>query len=456
MKQTVRFPKKYSKHVMPTKSSSVSADQLIKSFSRVFADGVCTLAGEYHMVLDESAGQVQHPSRRVPVAIRQRLRETLDDLEKREIITRVTTPTPWISSVVVVPKKNGKLRICLDPMDLNNSALQRENYPMPTIEEVASRLHGANVFTSLDVSNGFWHVVLDEESSFCTTFNTPFGRYRWKRMPFEIRSAPEVFQRKMHELIDGLRAFEVIADDFVVVGYGESRQSAIKDHDRNLITFLRRCDERGVHLNSDKLQLRMKEVPFIGHVATGEGLCADPSKVRAIREMPPPENVADVQRVLGLSQYLSKFLSRLSDITKPLRDLTHQDAEWIWDEPQQSAFERLKQAVSATPVLPYYNLKEDVIIQSDASQRGLDAALLQGGQPVAYASRTLTDTEVNYAEIEKELLAIVFACEKFHGYIYGRDCVRMQTDQKPLESIFRKELCTAPKRLRLQRMLLRL
>ena len=221
--------------------------------------------------------------------------------------------------------------------------------------------------------------------------------------------------------------------------------SAIKDHDRNLLSFLQRCDERGVHLNSDKLQLRMKEVPFIGHVATGEGLRVDPSKVRAIREMPPPENVAGVQRILGMSQYLSKFLPRLSDITKPLRDLTRQDAEWIWDEPQQSAFECLKQAVSAMPVLRYYNLKEDVTIQCDASQRGLGVALLQGGQP---------DKEVNYAQIEKELLVIVFACEKFDAYIYGCDCVRVQTDHKPLESIFRKELCTAPKRL--QRMLLRL
>ena len=155
-----------------------------------------------------------------------------------------------------------------------------------------------------------------------------------------------------------------------------------------------------------------------------------------------------------MSQYLSKFLQRLSDITKPLRDLTRQDAEWIWDEPQQSAFERLKQAVSATPVLRYYNLKEDVTIQCEASQRGLGVALLQGWQPVAYASRTLTDKEVNYSQIEKELLVIVFACEKFDAYIYDCDCVQVQTDHKPLESIFRKELCTAPKRL--QRMLLRL
>ena len=119
--------------------------------------------------------------------------------------------------MVVIPKKNGKLRICSDPMDLNH-ALQQENYPMPTIEDVASHLHRAyKVFTSLDVSNRFWRVVLNEESSFSTTFNTPFGRYHWKRMPFGIRSASELFQRKMQELIEGLRGVEVIADDFVVV-----------------------------------------------------------------------------------------------------------------------------------------------------------------------------------------------------------------------------------------------
>ena len=110
-------------------------------------------------------------------------------------------PTPWISSMVVVPKPNGTLP-CLDPKDLNR-ALQRENYPLPTIEEVASRLHGAKVFTVLDVACGFWHVVLDEQSSFLTTFNMPFGRYRWKRMPFGIKSAPEIFQHKMHKLNDG-------------------------------------------------------------------------------------------------------------------------------------------------------------------------------------------------------------------------------------------------------------
>lgn len=238
----------------------------------------------------------------------------------------------------------------------------------------------------------------------------------------------------MHELIEGLNGVEVIADDFVVAGYGDSLQAATKDHDKSLSAFLQRCEERGIHFDSDKLKFRMREVPFVGHVVTSEGLRADPAKVRAIRKVPRPENVAGVQRILGMVQSLNKFLPRLSDITKPLRDLTRQHVEWHWDEPQERAFEQLKDAVSVSSILRYCNLREKVTIQYDASQHGLGAVLLQGGQPVAYASRSVTLTEENYVQIEKELLAIVFTCEKFDAYIYGRDSVRVQTDHKPLES----------------------
>ena len=230
---------------------------------------------------------VQHAPRRVPVPLREVLQKSLDDLTKQDIIAPVQQPTLWVSSMVIVPKKNGTLRICFDPQDLNRAIL-REHYPLPTIEDVATRLHGAKVFTVLDVRKGFWHVELDEPSSILTTFNTPFEHYRWKRMPFGICSAPEVFQRRMHELIEGLKGVEVIADDFVVVGFGCSLDKAVKDHDRNLESFLMRCAARGVKLNAEKLKLRMREVPFIGQVATDRGLCVDPSKVRAITDMPSP------------------------------------------------------------------------------------------------------------------------------------------------------------------------
>lgn len=162
---------------------------------------------------------------------------------------------------------------------------------------------------------------------------------------------------------------EVVADDFVVVGFGETTD--------NLKAFLGHCEDRNVKLNA-------KDIPFIGHVATAEGLCVDPAKVCAIQEMPRPTDVAAVQRLL---QYLSTFLPHLSDMTKPLRELTQKDVEWTWDQPQKQAFASLKTAVTSTPVLQYYNLDEEVTIQCDASQFGLGAALMQKGQLVAYASR---------------------------------------------------------------------
>ena len=199
---------------------------------------------------------------------------------------------------------------------------------------------------------------------------------------------------------------EVVADDFVIVGFGDNEVDA---HDANLLAFIQLCEQSGVKLNANKMELRIPEVPFIGHVATADGLRVDPRKVRAINEMPRPTDVAAVQRLLGLTQYLAKFLPRLSDMTKPLRELTAKDVDFQWDEPQQAAFDALKAAVTNTPLLRYYNLEEEVTLQCDASQSGLGAALIQNGQPVAYASRALTSAETRYAQIEKELLAVLFS-----------------------------------------------
>ena len=421
----------------------VTKEELMLKFPDVFGEGLGQLDGQYAIRLDETVPPVQHAPRRIAVALRPQLKDTLDALEAQGVIAQVTTPTKWISSVVAVPKKNGKLRTCLDPKDLNR-AIQREKYQLPTVEDIATRLHGAKVFTVMDVRNGFWHVSLDEESSYLTTFQTPFGRYRWRRMPFGISSAPEVFQRKMHELIEGLTDIEVVADDFIAVGYGETFEEATRDHDRNLLDFLKRCEAKNVRLNPEKLKLRQSQVLFIGHMATDQGLEVDPAKVRAIIEMPAPTDKPGVQRLLGLAQYLAKFLPHLSDVTKPLRDLTQSNVLWVWNEAQQTAFEKLKEMVTRTPVLRYYNLKEEVTLQCDASQSGLGAALMQNGQPIAYASRALTPAETRYAQIGKELLAIVFACDRFDAYVYGRDLVNVETDHKPLEPIFIKPLVQPP------------
>ena len=198
----------------------------------------------------------------------------------------------------------------------------------------------------------------------------------------------------------------------------------------------------------------MTQVPYIGHLLTREGLRVDPKKVEAIEEMPAPNDAKAVQRLLGSVNYLAKFVPHLSHIMQPLRRLLYKDTEWCWLHTRQQAFNEMKKALKMTPALSYYDVMKPVVIQCDASDSGLDAALLQNGLPVAYSSRALTSAETKYAQIEKELLAIVFACEKFDQYVYGRDKVHVQSDHKPLEVIFKMPLVTAPKSL--QRMQLRL
>ena len=342
--------------------------------------------------MDRNVSPVVNLPRRVPVPAKDAMKTELENLVSTQIIAPVTEPTNWVSSVLAVPKKDGSIRVCLDPKDLN-TAIKRSNYPLPTVDDVTSRLTKAKVFSAMDAKSGFWQVKLSETSSYYTTFNTPFGRFRWLRMPFGISSAPEVWQRKINEAIEGLRGVEVIADDFLVCGFGDT----VLDHDQNLTAFHERFRKLNLALNLQKVKLRLSGVP-----------CR----------------------------------------------LEPKDAEWCWLPVHDAAVQKIKSLVCEAPVLKFYDVTQAITVECDASLPGLGATLLQGGQPVAFASRALAPAEGRYAQIEKELLSVVFACERFDTYLYGRVIVHVKTDHQPLEVICKKDLASAPKRF--QRMLLRL
>ena len=222
--------------------------------------------------------------------------------------------------MVVVAKPN-KIRICLDPKDLNK-AVQRPKFQMPTLEELLSELSKARIFSSFDAKDGFYQVSLDEESSKLTTFWTPHGRYRYLRMPFGISLAPEVFESTLQECLADLRGVKVIRDDILVVGYGATDAEAQSDHDQNVTRLLERARQVNLKLNKSKVKLRKTEVKFMGHVISNQGLKPDPDKVSAIKNMPKPTSSLEVQTLLGFVNYLSKFLPKLSDVSAPLRELT--------------------------------------------------------------------------------------------------------------------------------------
>lgn len=428
-----------------------TTEGIISKYEDVF-EGLGCLPGELHLEVDPEMRPVQQLPRRIPIPLKSRVTEAIQSMEKNGIIKKVTEPTQWISNMVVI-EKPGKLRTCIDPSALNK-ALKRSHYQMPTIEEILPDIAKAKVFSVLDAKDGYWQVKLDEESSYLTTFWTPLGRFRWMRMPFGIKPAAEEYQRRQHEALQGLKGVSVIADDILLYGCGDTTEEALADHDINLAALLQRAREVNLKLNRKKLKLKLPSVPYMGHLLTTEGLRPDPEKVAAVQHMQTPTDVKSLQRFLGFVNYLAKFLPHLSDVCEPLRRLTDMDVEWVWLPTHDSALDTVKQLVTCHPVLKYYNLHDEVTLQCDASETGLGAVLLQNGQPVAFASRTLTPTEQRYAQIEKECLAIVFACDKFDQYLHGRDRITVHSDHKPLEVIFRKPLLTAPKRL--QRMLLRL
>ncbi|KAK3736228.1 hypothetical protein QZH41_007340 [Actinostola sp. cb2023] len=341
----------------------------------------------------------------------------------------------------------------LSKQDLNQ-ALKRPKYQMPTLDELLPKLNNAKVFTTLDAKDGFYQISLDEQSSKLTTFWTPFGRYRYLRMPFGVNTAPEEFECKLQEKLADLPGIEVLRDDMLVIGYGDTQEEADRNHDENLKALLNRAREINLKFNIKKMNFRKTEVKFMGHVITKDGLKPDPEKITAIENMPKPTSKQGLMSLLGFINYLDKFLPKLAQVSQPLRDLTTKNARFVWSSQHDKAFDEVKLLVTSHPVLKYYDVNEEVTLQCDASEKGLGATLLQNGQPVAFASRTLSPTEQRYAQIEKECLAIVFGCTKFSQYITRRAKVTIESDHKPLQSIFKKSLLEAP--CRLQRMMLRL
>lgn len=244
---------------------------------------------------------------------------------------------------------------------------------------------------------------------------TPFGSFKFNRVPFGINSAPEMFQRNMIQIFGDLPGVIVYFDDTGIMGATE------KEHDDTLSLVLERARQNGVKFNPDKVQYRRSCVEFMGHVLS-EGRVKPKTKYReAILGIKKPRNKSDVLRLLGLFKYIARFIPNLSQRSANLRNLTRNDVEFIWRNEHDRELGALLETISSDPVLAVYDKTKPVTIQTDASKDGLGCVLMQGGQPVAYASRTLSHSEQRWAQIEKELLAIVFACERFHYYVYGRE-----------------------------------
>ena len=399
-----------------------------REFPQVFS-GLGDFGEPYMIKLKEDASpHALHTPRNVPIPLRGKVLDELNRMESLGVISKMSEPTQWCAGMVVVPKKSGEVRICVDLKKLNESVM-REPHPIPKVDDTLAQLSGAALFTKLDANSGFWQIPLSSESSPLTTFITPFVRYAFNKLPFGISSAPEIFQRRINRILEGLDGVVCQMDDILVFGKDE------EEHRERLVKGLKRLESAHVTLNPSKCEFSKTRIKFLGHIIDRTGVRADPDKTKAIMSMEAPKSVTDLRRFLGLVNQLGKFSPNIAELTQPLRELLSSKRAWLWGPDQEQAFANVKEELVKPTTLTLYDPTAEVKVSAVTSSFGLGAVLLQQvreeWKPVAYASRSMTQTESRYAQIEKEALAITWACGKFSDYILGRK-FSIETDHKPL------------------------
>lgn len=397
--------------------------------------------------IDESVKPVAQKPRRVPFHLRDKVEQEIDKLLEEDIIEKVQgDPTPWVSPIVIVPKKDSaSVRICVD-MRKPNQAIIRERHQMPTVEELTSDLNGAKIFSKIDLTSGYHQLELTPESRSITTFNTHIGLFRYKRLNFGISSASEIFQETIRNVIHDIPNARNISDDIIVFG------STQEQHDKTLDAVFNRLHDKGLTVNKNKCLFNQDRITFFGLVFSSEGVSPDPSKIEAIQHATRPTNVTEVKSFLGMTNYCSRFIKGYATISEPLRRLTKTTSTWCWSDEQETAFCSLKDSLTSTSVMKYFDPQQELKIIVDASPVGLGGILTQDNHVLSYASRSLTDVESRYSQTEREALAIVWACEHFNMYTNGARHFTVITDHKPLENIWKKANPTP----RIQRWALRL
>lgn len=386
--------------------------------------------------IDKNIKPIQQPIRRCPIALVSKMKSKIEELLDLDIIEEVNQASSWVSPLVPVLKDNGDLRICVD-MRRANMAIVRENHPLPTIDGLFSRLGNATYFTQLDLKNGFHQCELDPSCRHITTFITPWGMYRYKRLIFGVNCAPELFQKLLEQLLSGCHNVVNYIDDIVVFGASEV------EHDGALRNVLAVLKAHGVLLNSQKCKFKVKQITFLGHNLSKLGIEPSIDKVEAIKRFRSPKTREELRSFLGLVTFVARFLPDLATLNAPLRLLTKTSTPFVWDSTCQKSFESIKQIMSNVKALGYFNEKDKTLVVADASGVALGAVLIQYDnlncpRVIMFASKSLSDGEKRFSQTEKEALSLVWAVERFKLYLLGIQ-FELETDHKPLETIFGKK-----------------
>ena len=417
--------------------SSLSATQkeellsLLGCFGHVFAQegqprGRTTVV-KHH--IETSGTPIRQPTRRLPASLKGEVDKEVQDMLQTGVIRPSTSP--WSSPVVLVKKKDGSWRFCIDFRKVNE-VTHRDAYPLPRIDETLDSLAHAVMFTTLDLASGYWQVELDESSKEKTAFSTPGGHYEFNVMPFGLTNAPATFQRLMECVLAGLSPAQclIYLDDIIVYG------TSFEDHLKHLEMVLTKLGEAGLKLKPSKCHFAQQQVQYLGHLISKDGVAVDPSKVEAVTSYPQPTDVKELRGFLGLANYYRRFVQGFASIAQPLYKLTRKNARGFnWTSQCQQAFDQLKKLLVNPPILAYPQFDLPFVVHTDASDHAIGGVLsqVQDGKErvIAYWSRQLNKAQRNYSTIEREALAVVGAIQEFYPYLYGFH-FDLYTDHNPL------------------------
>ncbi|KAA3483464.1 DNA/RNA polymerases superfamily protein [Gossypium australe] len=334
--------------------------------------------------------------------------------------------SPWGAPVLFVKKKDGSMRMCIDYRQLNKLTIKNK-YPLPRIDDLFDQLKGASVFSKIDLRSGYHQLRVKEVDVHKTAFRTRYGHYEFLVMPFGLTNAPAAFMDLMN------RVFQQYLDQFVMVFIDDilvySRTE--EEHDKHLRIVLQVLREKQLYAKFSKCEFWLREVAFLGHVVSAEGIRVDPCKIEAVLDWKPPRSVAEIRSFLGLAGYYRRFVEGFSLIAAPLTKLLRKGVPFVWTEKQQENFDKLRKILTEAPVLVQPEAGKLFTVYCDASHTGLGCVLMQEGKVVAYASRQLRPHEVNYPTHDLELAAVVFALKIWRHYLYREKSI-VYTDHKSL------------------------
>lgn len=413
----------------------VDINSLVKEFNKVFAPGLGTFKqGCISIKLkSKNVSPKFFRARPLPFAIKNKVDLELESLEKIGVITPVNY-SPWGTPIVPVLKKDGSVRICGDFKVTVNPYIEIDQYPLPRINELFVKLQGGVHFSKLDLSNAYQQFCLDQSSKELMTISTHKGLYQYNRAPFGIASIPAKFQKIMESLLQGLDGTVVFLDDILITGCNR------KEHLIRLKKVLQILQESGLKISLPKSNFFQDQIEYLGFIINKEGLHTSDKKIKAIKDAEQPQNLTQLKSFLGLINYYGSVVPNLATLLHPLYYLLKKDVIWAWSPECDQVFLKIKDLTSA-PILVHYN-PDLPIMSTDASDYGIGGVLSHlyadgSEKPIAFASRTLSDSE-KFSQIEKEGLSIIFSVCKFNQYLYGRKFTLL-TDHKALTTIFHPE-----------------